>query len=447
MKKLLLINFVFISGIGFSQIGFFYQTVGPMISGSGTNTVQIGSTSDGQTIHTNQVTALDFTVGASADSAYGDPVFSYLSNGNWSVSAWSGPTDPRGPGKMLYYEGPCPVVNDNQVIALGAANTAGCYAMGTFQIGKTSQVFSINNKNYILHSNNLGVNITYLSDATHSAMSLTQICVKNPAPASLSLLNYGESMPIYHSDSLFLSDCAIAKRADGTYVLFLKGISSTNPPSSGSLAELEQRGIYRLTTTDFINFSPIEKVVSSASVPEATQTSDGKVWLYWQDFTDAVAANNLNLAARAPISGAFEQNGTNTLSTPVQVTFSDEAFETNTSLHYATNGNPICLPDASALTDFENCIVANGGVWNTTSLFDQGLETLKVYPNPTSNKVTIESSVSCSIDLYNITGQPIQQVAISTLHHTFDLSHLSNGIYFLHIKTDHDQQVIRVEKN
>lgn len=448
MKQLLLSVFCTTAVYSFSQIGFFYQTVGPMVSGSGTNTVQIGSSSDGQHIHTNQVTALDFTVGATADSAYGDPVFSYHSNGNWSMSAWSGQTDPRGSGKMLYYEGPCPIVQDNQVIALGAANTAGCYGMGTFQIGKTSQVFSFNNKNYILHSNNLGINITYLSDASHNAMSLTSICVKNPAPSSLSTLTWGQSMPIYHSDSLFISDCSIAKRADGTYVLFVKGIPSTNPPSSGSLAELQARGIYRLTTTDFVTFTPIEKVVSTASVPEATQTSDGKVWLYWQDFTQAVAANNLGLAARAPISGAYEQAGTNTLTTPIQVVFNDESFENNTSMHYATNGNPICLPDANALTDFHNCIVSNGGTWNTAGLSENNFDQLTIYPNPTNDKVTlaIVNGTKTTVQLFDLMGNILHQSSSSLDAHVIDMSVYQPGIYLIRAELNGKEYMQRIEK-
>ena len=44
------------------------------------------------------------------------------------------------------------------------------------------------------------------------------------------------------------------------------------------------------------------------------------------------------------------------MSTGVDVVFYGEAFETNTSLHYPTNANPIALPDAAAKSALDACM-------------------------------------------------------------------------------------------
>ena len=93
----------------------------------------------------------------------------------------------------------------------------------------------------------------------------------------------------------------------------------------------------------------------STSVPEAAASGDGTVWLYWQNFAPTCAAQDLNLAVRAPITGAAETS-TGALGTPANISIPAEAFETNTQLHYPTNGNPIHLPDAAAKSALDACL-------------------------------------------------------------------------------------------
>lgn len=99
----------------------------------------------------------------------------------------------------------------------------------------------------------------------------------------------------------------------------------------------------------------MEEVIKGASVPEATSTVDGVVWLYWQNFSQVCETQNKNVSSRAPISSAYEMDGSFELSEPINLSFPDEAFETNQQLHYATNANPIRLPDAAAKTAYEAC--------------------------------------------------------------------------------------------
>jgi hypothetical protein len=190
-----------------------------------------------------------------------------------------------------------------------------------------------------------------------SIFAKASICFRRSPVARIADLSWGEATAVIDSSltgNLFVSDVAIARRRDGTWVLFVKGIALPAGCQSGQLCELCARAIYRTTSTNLMTWTALEKMVEQASVPDAGVDPDGNVRLYWQNFAPACAAQNLQLAARAPITGAVEQaNGA--LSTPANVSFPAEAFEANTQLHYPTNGNPVLLPDAAAKTALDAC--------------------------------------------------------------------------------------------
>jgi hypothetical protein len=336
---------------------FFYQTVGPFINGVGKNEVYIGSTSDGVKVDSYGVAALGWEQGPAITDSYGDPVISRLPNGKWTLTSWTTQDDPRGAGAMLYHEADCPIIDDANVTAINPSWASGCVDARVLQIGKTSQVFAVGDDTYVFHTVDTYVHLAHLSDANHSATELSKMCVLPTPVETIADLTWGESTPIITSDDLLLSDTAIAQRADGTWVLFVKGIEKNSSCKAGSgLCELCARSIYRTTSSDLIHWSELAEVVTQASVPEATQTVDGQVWLYWQDFSNACATQDQQLAAIAPISGAYETDQDYTLSQPQQVSFPDEAFETDNSIHYATNGNPVMLPDAAAQAALEACV-------------------------------------------------------------------------------------------
>lgn len=180
--------------------------------------------------------------------------------------------------------------------------------------------------------------------------------VREP-PAHLKELAWGEATLVLGeaaANGHLLSDTGIARRKDGTWTLYVKGVPTSLGCAGGSLCELCGRSIFRTTSTDLITWSALVKMVDKSSIPEATNYLDGSAWLYWQDFTPTCAAQDLMAAARAPISGAFEQEG-GTLSSTVTVSFPKEAFETGTTLHYPTNANPIALPTKEAKAAFDAC--------------------------------------------------------------------------------------------
>ncbi|MBI4407674.1 MAG: hypothetical protein HY565_04215 [Candidatus Kerfeldbacteria bacterium] len=344
---------------------YFYQIVGPFINGSGNNSVRVGKTNDGMTVDSYQPddsgNVLEWTQGANHSYAYGDPVFSRLASGSWIMTARSSSADPRGANRLLYAESSCPLVDDDTVVAISPSSASGCKPVNALTQGKTSQVFTDDEGRNLVFSMISGdIYLTYLSDASQSATALDSVCVLQQPVASMDELELGSATSIFTDQqigNLLLSDTAIARRSDidGTWALFVKGIPNDLGCTDRSLCELCARSIYRTTSTDLIHWTDLELVVEQASVPEATTTPDGNVWLYWQDFSNTCDAGDEKLSAQSPISGAYEQAGSNELSDKVTVSFPDEEFEGDDKLHYATNGNPVTLPDAQAQAALEAC--------------------------------------------------------------------------------------------
>lgn len=338
-------------------LAFIYQNVGDFKDGASEIAIRLGISVDGETVQSYGRDVLTWTVSSTVKDSYGDPVMSRLSDGNWAMTAWTGMDDSRGAGILLYHESACPFVEDEDVIVITPSNAAGCSNTRSLTGGKSSQVFEADDGNYVFHMISGEVYLAHLSDPTHSALDLETMCVLESTVSELSDLNWGESTRILSKDEtgLLLSDTAIARRADGTWVLFAKGREQDNDCAENSVCELCHRSIYRTTSMDLIHWSELEEVVGEASVPEATQTVDGTVWVYWQDFDAVCEQSDMKVSSRAPISGAYEMEGSYELSEPVQVSFPDEDFETNKNIHYATNANPVMLPDVDAQEAYEAC--------------------------------------------------------------------------------------------
>lgn len=351
LGKLLASSNLTVSAKAAQSSAFFYQTVAPSAS-----ITKAGVTSDGANVSTYGVNLVNAKLGT---TSYGDPTFSRLGNGRWAMTAWTSPEDTRGFG-LLYHEASCPQVVDANVRSLVASTATGCNSKASPAQAKTSQVFAVDGSNYVFTMVGGEIYLNRLTDATHTAADLKNICIRQTAAKTFAELLWGESTLVLSktfSGGLLMSDSGIARRKDGTWVLFVKGIaSSTNTGcTSGGLCELCARAIYRTTSTDLITWTALEKVVSQASVPDAVTYPDGSVWLYYQNFANTCSTQNTKLAERAPISALYEDSS-NAMTGSATAKFSNETFETNTTEHYPTNGNPIALPDTAARTALDSCM-------------------------------------------------------------------------------------------
>lgn len=336
-----------------ASMAFFYQDVAP-----GGNSVKAGSTTDGRVIDTSGVSFLTWQPVGRLTTSYGDPVFSRLANGRWTMTAGSGSEDPRGDAQLMYHESTCPKVDEAAIRVIPVSSSSSCISTRGMMIGKTTEMFSIDGAQYVFSTSELGVRLIKLADTSRNAADLTAICHRRTPARTLSELAFGEATIVIDpaaNPTLRLSDTALARRRDGTWVLFVKGYAASATCPSASVCELCARSIYRTTSRDLISWSALEKLVDQASVPEASTFPDGSVALYWQSFQETCAAQDLNVAARAPIRMAFETES-GFLGPVSAIRFPKEAFETNRNLHYPTNANPILLPDANAAAALNACL-------------------------------------------------------------------------------------------
>ena len=84
--------------------------------------------------------------------------------------------------------------------------------------------------------------------------------------------------------------------------------------------------------------------------------------------------------------------------------------------------------------------ITNASV-DENSLFD-----VKLYPNPTSGQLSIESEEMTSVSVYDLMGQCLMQVSAEDGQTILDMSQLQNGIYFIKVNTANGLAVQRVVK-
>ena len=83
----------------------------------------------------------------------------------------------------------------------------------------------------------------------------------------------------------------------------------------------------------------------------------------------------------------------------------------------------------------------------TSSLTESDNPTLKVYPNPATDKLSIETSgLIKNIQLLNLDGKIIQQFSPNSYHLSLNMSNLKSGLYLLRVQTNKqlfDEKVIK----
>jgi photosystem II stability/assembly factor-like uncharacterized protein len=82
----------------------------------------------------------------------------------------------------------------------------------------------------------------------------------------------------------------------------------------------------------------------------------------------------------------------------------------------------------------------NGGYVGITD-HRQDTDNLSIYPNPTSNTITIETQVKGSVSILNLNGQQLLQQEITEQCKTIAVSGLKSGVYFVRLTNDKTVQV------
>jgi hypothetical protein len=116
-------------------------------------------------------------------------------------------------------------------------------------------------------------------------------------------------------------------------------------------------------------------------------------------------------------------------------------YPTVTTIYTITGtDNHGCVNKTTFMQDVSDCLGINGSTW--------ALENLKVYPNPTSGLLTIETGAGLNkvIQVIDLTGRILVSEQNSDQMGNIDLSGLSKGIYYLKIRLGESIRTIKLIK-
>ena len=88
---------------------------------------------------------------------------------------------------------------------------------------------------------------------------------------------------------------------------------------------------------------------------------------------------------------------------------------------------------------------------NALSIADQtSLSDIIVYPNPVSNRITIQIPnhlLGTKGKIYSILGQEVSSFSLNEIQSSIDVSHFKNGIYFLNVAMENGFKTFKIIKN
>lgn len=126
---------------------------------------------------------------------------------------------------------------------------------------------------------------------------------------------------------------------------------------------------------------------------------------------------------------------------------------------WSLNGIPIENATSNVLTVFQNgnytlqvfdangCFGSSSYQVNTLSL-DENELTFNVYPNPSNGIVLVRAQLNSSnekneLRIYNLLGDLVYETLLYNNLHEIDLSHLSNGVYYIKMNDNHMKIVLQ----
>ena len=119
---------------------------------------------------------------------------------------------------------------------------------------------------------------------------------------------------------------------------------------------------------------------------------------------------------------------------PDQTDYSDDAFGDafETHLYYIT---AVYSDECEALSDTIEAM------WIPDAV-NEYLTRNSIYPNPAKESIRIVGTDIQQVEIFNVMGQRVLDIGEN--HETIDISHLQNGIYFVHIKTTEGEKTVKL---
>ena len=184
----------------------------------------------------------------------------------------------------------------------------------------------------------------------------------------------------------------------------------------------------------------------------------------WNSTLDETTANNIKLATKLIVFDVindwdftanfdFEVNDN-------QVTFTNNYPADTVTWNFddgntSSDNNPVHTYNATGDFEVTLTITACGRTHSLTktvnvsnlSLGDNLLSAIKIYPNPTTNKIILEgdNTNNMKVTLYSILGQKVMHFD-TILNNTISLSRIERGTYFLEIISNNSKEIKKIIK-
>lgn len=84
--------------------------------------------------------------------------------------------------------------------------------------------------------------------------------------------------------------------------------------------------------------------------------------------------------------------------------------------------------------DFFNIFIASYNIPNVLAVRDFSSSEIALYPNPAQDVLNLTINEDAELTITNTQGEQLKKQFLPSAHHSLDISELSDGIYFLHLK-------------
>ena len=196
-------------------------------------------------------------------------------------------------------------------------------------------------------------------------------------------------------------------------------------------------GIYTLTVTDSNNCTSITNInvvvdtLPSVSFVLQKDTSQLSTWNAYPTYSSSTASAIWHWGDGTSTPGLYPSH---TYSVAGKYNICVSAY----------NGNgcsvSVCQNDSVYRLSNSNMVYVN--VINSTTGINQfsNTNTIKIYPNPANNKITIDANDIVDVKLFDVLGNQIT----STKQNQIDVSNLPEGVYFIQVQTKQNTSTQKV---
>lgn len=193
-----------------------------------------------------------------------------------------------------------------------------------------------------------------------------------------------------------------------------------------------------LSTSTPGTYSVINTIAAVGSCPADADTVtvvvNGLPNVALANFTDVCVYNPaFALTGGTPSGGTYSGTGV----TGGNFNPATAGIGTETITYSYTDGTTSCSNTATNTINVEECL----------GLGETEMETISVYPNPTTGKLTLANiETNSTYTIVSVSGQVVLSGEVSNASNTIDITSFENGVYVLQLAQEQGIQIIRIIK-